>query len=186
EQIRRRSSRAGKSNEFWGLREYKPGDSKKRISWKLSARRSGLVVIEHAQTVSTRLWIWVIEPDAEHEQHGVLTERGIAAAGALVEQGTQRTVPVGLWYPQRGLRHEPGTGRANRGRMLRALAMIDLEHDRSGNVQPPMQSRDQLIIVRVGEHPVSATVPSQTIDVTRPEHWMLEPESLPKELGGEA
>ena len=186
EQIRRRSSRAGKSNEFWGLREYKPGDSRRRISWKLSARRNGLVVIEHAQTSSARLWVWIIEPDADNEQWDMLTERAIAAAGALVEQGATRTVPVGLWYPQRNLRHEPSTGRAHLGRMLRALAMVDLEHERSGMPQPPMQARDQLIVVCAGEHPKSAMVPSRVLDVTRPESWLLDPHSLPRALGGDA
>ncbi len=184
EQIRRRSHRGGKSTEFWGLREYRPGDPRRKIAWKLSARRNGLVVVEHAQTVSTRIWVLLIEPDGAGIEAEILAERGIAVAAALLEQGTLRNIPVGLWYPQRSLKVDPATGRAHYGRMLRALAMVDRATDSMPVVPPPLRSRDQIIQVSEGDRPAVAMRPSRMIDLTRPESWLIDPAALPRALGG--
>ncbi|HSS61640.1 MAG TPA: DUF58 domain-containing protein [Candidatus Limnocylindrales bacterium] len=41
------SPRAGSGNELFGIREYRPGDSLRRIHWRSSARRGELVVREY-------------------------------------------------------------------------------------------------------------------------------------------
>lgn len=184
EQVRRRSQRGGNSSEFWGLREYRPGDPRRKISWKHSARRNGLVVIEHAQTISTRVWLFILEPDSSHPDHDTLGELGVAVAAALLEQATQRRLPVGLWYPQRGLVAEPATGRAHCGRLLRALATLDRDGPLHQSTLPPLRTRDQIIQISAGDTPAHAANPARIIDLTRPESWLIDSDSLPPTLGG--
>lgn len=184
EQVRRRSQRGGNSSEFWGLREYRPGDPSRKIAWKHSARRNGLVVIEHAQTISTRVWLFIIEPDEANPDHQTLGELGIAAAAALLDQATQRRLPIGIWYPQRSLVAEPATGRAHRGRLLRALATLDRDGLLQQTTLPPLQSRDQIIQISASSAPAISANPARLIDLTRPESWLLDAESLPRALGG--
>lgn len=186
EQPRRRSPRSGRSDEFWGLREYVPGDARRRIAWKHSARRNDLVVVEHAQNISTRVWLWIIEPTEPHDAHETLSERAIAIAASLVEHNASRTTPVGLWYPQRDLRLEPKAGRIHSGRTLRALATIDLAHPASPLIPPPAGARDRVIAIQSGSaRPKGAQNPS-IIDTSRPKTWLLKPESLPAMLGANA
>ncbi len=184
EQVRRRSQRGGTSTEFWGLREYRPGDPRRKISWKHSARRNGLVVIEHAQTISTRIWICIIETEATREDHDTLAELGIAAAAALIDQATQRRVPIGIMYPQRGVVVEPATGRAHLGRMLRTLATLDREGPMEPLILPQTQPRDQLVQISASDMPVHSSPPARIIDLSRPEAWLIDPGSLPAALGG--
>ncbi|HCT45597.1 MAG: hypothetical protein CMJ35_13550 [Phycisphaerae bacterium] len=184
EQARRRSARGGRSDELWGLREYVPGDPRRRISWKHSARRSELVVVEHTQTISSRIWIWIIEPDADTGQRAQLTERAIAAAASLIEQGASRSIPIGLWFPQRGLRIEPMSGRSHAGRVQRALAMVDLDLEESPLTPPPTRERDRVIVFRAGGATPNGTPDARVLDMTKPESWLADPSSLPEALGG--
>ena len=186
EQVRRRSTQGGRSDEFWGLREYVPGDSRRRISWKHSARRGELVVVEHAQSISSRIWVWLIEPDQSDEHHIIMSERAIAAGAALIERGAVRTMPIGLWYPQRDVRVEPKSGRSHVGRVLRSLAMVDLKHAPASSLPPPMGTRDRLIVIQACSSKPSNARDAILIDLNKPETWMLDPSSLPRALGGEA
>lgn len=186
EQPRRRSPRSGRSDEFWGLREYVPGDARRRIAWKHSARRNDLVVVEHAQNISIRLWLWIIEAAEPHEDHETQSERAIAIAASLIEHNAARTTPIGLWYPQRDLRLEPKPGRIHAGRTLRALATVELSNPASPLLPPPAGARDRIIAIQPGsKRPKGAQTPS-IIDTTRPKTWLLNPESLPAALGGNA
>ena len=184
EQVRRRTNRGGNSNEFWGLREYRPGDPRKQIAWKQSARRGGLVVVENAQTISSRVWIWIGEPDVADPKAHILRERGIALAAALLEQGALRTMPIGLWYPERGIRHEPASGRAHIGRALRSLATVDTKHEPLQSIHPPLLARDQIIYVSDRDSAPKTVAPVRVLDTNAPDGWLNDPQSLPASLGG--
>lgn len=186
EQPRRRSPRSGSSDEFWGLREYVPGDARRRIAWKHSARRNDLVVVEHAQNISTRVWLWIIEPTEPHDEHETLSERAIAIAASIVEHNASRTTPIGLWYPQRDLRLEPKAGRIHSGRTLRALATIDLAQPVSTLIPPPAGARDRVIAIQSGSARPKGVHNPSIIDTSRPRTWLLDPESLPAMLGANA
>jgi len=54
---RRHIDRGGGSEEFFGMREYRPGDSMKMIDWKRSARTGDLVTRELTQTTPPRLLV---------------------------------------------------------------------------------------------------------------------------------
>lgn len=183
EEARRRSDGAGTGSEYWGLREYRPGDPRKSIAWKQSARRSALVVVEHAQPISTRLWVWVAGVRGELDQRGrVHQERAIALAAALVSAASERGAPVGLWIPSRGLRIPCATGRAHRGRCLRALTMIDLDQDPSADAPPPIAKSDDVLTITADDHPLQLGRQARRLSVGEPEQWLADPASLPRAL----
>ncbi len=187
EQVLRKSERGGTSNEFWGLREYRPGDPRRRISWKHSARRGDLVVIEHAESFAMRIWIVINEPDELHTPEDHLhAERAIAIAAALFEQAGKQSTPIGLWYPQRSLRQEPFAGRASSGRAIRSLALIDLHEPANLFVPAPMRTRDRVVLIQRGGRAPTGIAASRLIDTDHPTSWLSGAGTLPDGLRGES
>ncbi|MEX0877130.1 MAG: DUF58 domain-containing protein [Phycisphaerales bacterium] len=185
DEIRKHSATSGVSNEFWGLREYRPGDSPRSIAWKHSAKRHNLVVIEHARPIATRLWVWVADP--KHPAAGDETshERAIALAAALVSKGIDRGIPVGLWYPSHGLRIPSAIGRGHKGRCLRALATLDLDREPESDAPPPAGNIDEVIAITADQHRPHLPKGGRILSVRDPASWLIDPASLPIVLGGE-
>lgn len=187
EQVLRKSERGGTSNEFWGMREYRPGDPARRISWKHSARRDDLVVVEHAESYALRIWVVIAEPSAiDNEQHTLHAERAITIAASLFEDAGRRSTPVGLWYPQRSVRFEPHSGRAQSGRAVRALAMIDLDEPAEQFAAVPVRTRDRVVLIQRGTHAPSGVAAARIINTEQPGTWLSNPASLPEHLRGES
>lgn len=183
----RKSVRGGTSGEFWGLREYRAGDPRRRISWKHSARRAELVVVEHAESFSLRVWVVIVEPASlatpEDRMHA---ERAIAIAAGLLEQAGRESTPVGLWYPQRAIRQDPQSGRAASGRAVRSLALLDLAEPAHPLAPVPVRSRDRVVLIQRGSRVPAGFSGFKLIDTERPGAWLADPASLPPGLGGEA
>jgi len=59
--------RAGSGNELFGIREYRPGDSLRRIHWRSSARRGELVVREYEPPGVRTLHI-VVDPEPPSDE----------------------------------------------------------------------------------------------------------------------
>lgn len=182
EQVLRKARRGGESNELWGLREYRAGDPRRRISWKHSARRGDLVVVEQAESYAMRFWIMIVEPDTLDEVGRVHTERAIAVAAALFEQAGTQSTPIGLWYPQRSVRFDPLTGRAQAGRAIRALALLDLDEDAVSLTPAPVRTRDRVILIQRGTTLPDRVSASRIIDTDYPDSWLHRSGSLPDGL----
>lgn len=112
----------GRGDEFFGLREYAPGDSPRRIAWRPSARTGQLVVREYVAPSPSRLWIGLtLDPRAPDD----LRERAISVAASLLVAAEREGIEVGLSVPDRAVRIEPRTGLRHVGLMLDALAALD-------------------------------------------------------------
>ena len=107
--------RPGGQDEFYGLKEHRPGESPRRIYWRRSARTGVLVSKEMAQVAPPRLLLVVDTrlTDRTAGQH-VLVERAIAMAGSLATAALEDDLLVGVstwnngWVgipPSRGKRH---------------------------------------------------------------------------------
>ena len=122
-----RSRRIGLGSEFWGLREYVPGDETRRINWKASARFDRLIANE---VEGERSGDTVIVLDARHEALvGPLprstTEAGVRAALALASEILAGRNRVGLFVQREVLDWVyPAFGRKQLFRILDALICV--------------------------------------------------------------
>lgn len=180
EEVHKRTDASGVSSEYWGLREYTPGDPKRSIAWKQSARHRKLVVIEHAQPIASKLWVWI----ANDQSDSILAERSIAIGASLITHAAKRGVPIGLWAPSLGVRIIPGTGKAHTMRCLRALGMIDLESEHAHDAPPRAANADDVLAVQAHPKQVASSGRIRILDARDPSHWLIDPSSLPEMLGG--
>jgi uncharacterized protein (DUF58 family) len=110
----------GASNErlgeedFAGLRNFRPGDSPRRVAWKAMARGGDLLVKQFAGAEVTTRWLaWADTPERDPEERLSRLCRWVVDAHAHGQA-------YGLRLP--GLEHTPAVGRRHRHRCLSALA----------------------------------------------------------------
>lgn len=102
------------SEDFYGLREYSPGDSMKQVSWKNVARGQGMQVKQFIEYVDERIWLdWDMF-------YGFAMEERLSRLCFCVLQLTRANVAYGLKLP--GFELQPGKGNDQRIRALTALA----------------------------------------------------------------
>jgi uncharacterized protein (DUF58 family) len=88
------------ADEFVGPRDYRPGDSPRRLDWKALARERGLVVKQFGGDRAARVWVdWERLPPADTETRiGLLCRQVLDAAESGLDFGLRlpgRTIPVG-------------------------------------------------------------------------------------------
>lgn len=127
------SRRIGRDADFYGLREYAPGDSLKHIAWRASARTGELVVRESYAAVSADVTIVLSFADAEGlapptpDEHD---ERAISVAASLAEAACKRGARVVVLAPINNLRAESWSTRtevSGSAPLQDSLARLDLE-----------------------------------------------------------
>ncbi|MEE4277878.1 MAG: DUF58 domain-containing protein [Halieaceae bacterium] len=102
-------------DEFAGIRDYRAGDSPRRVYWKGLARGLDMQSKEYAVAVSDTRWLdWDQYP-------GLATERRLSALCHRVVDYHRRDLEFGLRIP--GLVLRPAKGDRQRERALRALAL---------------------------------------------------------------
>ena len=78
--------RKGGSEEFYGIRDYIPGDSRARISWKSTARASKLMIreFERDQTKHILIVLDIAPPPSEPPDFAERVERAISLAASYL------------------------------------------------------------------------------------------------------
>jgi uncharacterized protein (DUF58 family) len=140
----------GLGDEFLGLREYRSGDSQRRIHWPTSARTGTLMVIETAQESSSSTLYELALGDGTDEA----VELAIGIAASLAAGNVATGVPMAMAIP--------GQPRALRrwGDALAALALAV-----PGQATPATRGRDALKIAVDGDRvDVRRSTGSQVID----------------------
>jgi uncharacterized protein (DUF58 family) len=104
------------TDEFFGLREFRPGENPRLIYWKRSAHTGVMVMREMTQVAPPRIIVVVdtFNPDGSPER-AVEIEKSIAQASSLIEAASETGLAVGFtargehWHliePKRGKRHK--------------------------------------------------------------------------------
>ncbi|MBC7835810.1 MAG: DUF58 domain-containing protein [Phycisphaerales bacterium] len=121
-----RRPRSGMGEEFFALREYRPGDAPRDIAWRPSARSGSdsLLVRQHATPSPRRMWVVLrLEPRDEP----VSIERSLRLAGEVLRIGHEQGFEVGLSIPATSLDRRPRRGERHLGNLLDDLALVDAD-----------------------------------------------------------
>lgn len=172
-----RRVKRGATDAFFGLREYAHGDPRRTVAWKSSARRSQLLVVEHAEPRSSSTWIWI--PASVLSSDHLMAERAVAIVSALAQS---HTGPVGVWIPSAGVRIDPQTGPEASRRIRDALAMVDVSQLSQSESAPSIAPGDEMLVI--GAVPSFADTIGKSIDPAVPRTWLASGSVLPPSLAG--
>lgn len=152
----RMSGEPGGGDDFFGVREYRPGDSVRQIAWKRLAGTGRLASIERSRAVPPRVRILLdlrTPTDrirlAEGEDARTLEERAIVLAASLLaladRLGYEYALAVaGLDIPPNALRR----GHFHREKLMSLLAALDLDAPRTaGNGLASSDERATVVVV---------------------------------------
>lgn len=126
------SRRIGRDAEFYGLREYAPGDPLRHIAWRATARTGELVVREAYASVSADVVIALSFADAEAPEAtpDARDELAISVAAGMADAACRRGARVVLLAPIQSLAIESRPSGAESGAadpIEDALARLDLD-----------------------------------------------------------
>lgn len=116
-----------------GLREFRPGDSLRRVDWKATARRGDLTSRIYDPAASRQVYIMVNIDTLTHAWEGYLKdelERTVSTAASVAVWAAGQKHAVGLLangsFPEadRPIRLPPSSAREQVTRILEALAMV--------------------------------------------------------------
>jgi uncharacterized protein (DUF58 family) len=128
--------REGGGDEFYGVREYRPGDSPRSIYWRRSARTGTLVARQMTQVAPPRLIVLVDthNPDQTPLRYAAV-EMAIAQGASLASQAMESGLSVGLavWGGDRWVCIRPNRGKRHRRDLLAALARVPLNARRDAS-----------------------------------------------------
>ena len=117
--------------EFYGMREYVPGDDVRRVVWRAYARTGQLLVREAEQGITDQVHIIIDGHRANHSKgrYSESFEAGVRAAASLAEWHIREGFSITI-EGNRERHIGPIRGPASRMDMLDTLARIDLEDER--------------------------------------------------------
>jgi uncharacterized protein (DUF58 family) len=107
------------SEDFYGLRDYVPGDSLRQVAWKSVARGQGMQLKQFVDHVDTKIWLdWDMF-------YGFNLEERLSRLCYCVIQLSKTGNVFGMRIP--GSEYPPATGPDHRKKLLRALARFGAE-----------------------------------------------------------
>lgn len=119
----------GSGEDFFGLRDYQPGEDQRLIHWKSSARRGEVVVRETESTEQRGVDLYLLNATGlpGHRRHAV--DRDFELAIQRTAGLTQTLLQAGWRVGLRSLdEHLPASSASNHAdRMLELLALVDLK-----------------------------------------------------------
>ena len=103
------------SEDFYGLRDYVPGDSMRQVAWKNVARGQGMQVKQFVDYVDTKVWLdWDMF-------YGFSAEERLSRLCYCVLKLARSDNPFGLKLP--GVEIAPASGVDHKNKLLKALAL---------------------------------------------------------------
>lgn len=146
--------RGGGMDEFYGLKEYRPGESPRWIYWRRSARTGVLVSKEMTRVAPPRLLLIMdtfIPPDQRTLEAHAHVERCIAMAGTLASRALEDGLMVGVFaWADRWVHIPPNRGKRQRRDVLTQLARLPLN--------PGQPTEDLVAAARAAAEPGSTMI----------------------------
>ena len=128
---------AGNGTNFWGVREYHPGDPLRRLDWRLTARHPGQFFtkeFEQEEIADIGLILDARQKTDLRLGDDSLFEHSARAAASLAEVFLRQGNRVSLLiYRRHMINVFPGYGKVQLNRILRALAQATTEEESSFN-----------------------------------------------------
>jgi uncharacterized protein (DUF58 family) len=115
----------GRRGEFFGLREYRPGDDQRDVHWRSTARSGRLLVREYQREAQLRVTLALddrLPPDAGPSEDAAL-EEAVSLAASLASAYVAKGYAVRLVTARGSVPY--GVGEAQRARVLRFLALLE-------------------------------------------------------------
>ncbi len=177
------STRVGMGDDFFGIREYVPGDSPRQIAWRASARVGELLVRQTSAPAPHRLWV-VLDLRGPAVRSWSF-ELAIAATAELLREATNQGFAVGLSVPGFGIVEAPRQGPRHVSLLERRLALLDADEPEPGHDEIPARSlmRESFFVVHAGEVDHDIGPPGATrVSALEPARLVLNPDALPESL----
>jgi uncharacterized protein (DUF58 family) len=129
------SRRRGGRDEFFGIRDYRPGDEARAVHWRASARRSELVVKEYEHAQDRRIWIFLDLARLSHVGSDATStlEYMVRIAHSVAVKAHEENTAVGMCFVRSDELHciEAGADRDTYLRLRGALARVQTDHQPS-------------------------------------------------------
>jgi uncharacterized protein (DUF58 family) len=175
------SSKPGPGEDYFGVREYRPGDSVRQIAWRRVALGQGIVSIERSSSTPPRIRV-VLNLRTPTDRLRVaengpssreLEERAIAIAASIISLADRQGYEVGLTIigmrdreldlaAAAALRRSPlRRGHWHVEKLMSMLAAVDLDAARDEEAHLPDIDRDRAILVAVHADRVAPSVVSE-------------------------
>jgi uncharacterized protein (DUF58 family) len=118
--------RSGRGEDFYAVREFRPGEDSREIHWKSTAKVGRLMLREREDASSRRVILYLDNriPEPETVENRLQIERAIARAASLAAHYVERGFRVRL--VTRTARVGEGTGRGHLRHILRTLALLEV------------------------------------------------------------
>jgi uncharacterized protein (DUF58 family) len=147
----RNSNEGGGSEEFYGLREYRSGDSMRRIDWRHSARTGKLVCRDMTRLTPPKLML-LLDVRCRGAWPYDSAERALSFVASLVVQAYMEGFDVGLAVAGATCpTFTPHHGRIHRTRILHALGELDFKTDEPGSWSTARAQDVNWMVIHAGE-----------------------------------
>lgn len=123
--------RQGGEDEFYGVKEHRPGENPRHIHWKRSARTmaTGVLVAREMTQVAPPKVLLLVDTWLSDSSPDVVAgvERAVAMAATLADAAIEKDLSVGILSWTGGWKRlEPSRGKRHRGDLLSLLARLPL------------------------------------------------------------
>ncbi|GAB4385369.1 MAG: hypothetical protein Kow0022_10980 [Phycisphaerales bacterium] len=155
----------GQGGDFFGLREYTPGDPIRSVAWRPSARRQTLLVRQNTIAAPPRLWVRLAAPGPSVSDSEF--ENAIALLASIIHHTARRGATPGLRIDWADVNLPPVASQSSTSRLLDLLATLSRSRVSSGAASA---ARDDILITYD-----SRSSEPHVLDGSDPARWAAAP-----------
>lgn len=172
--------RRGQGDEFFSLRDLRPGEGTRQIAWRATARLDRPVVRETLADRAPILWIG-LNPTSDSPD----TQRTLSLAAGLINHASKLGYRVGLTIPvgPQGAIVPPNTGAPHAERLYDVLARYESLQHNQVPTRLHLASTDHVLWVSTSRHTRFSTIDPSSSDALEMPGWANAPTPPPTHPG---